>query len=180
MLPQSHVAYTWGAVSLLRRRFPVFREADYRLIALAALLPDLIDKPLAWAYFYKRYHAAVLFAHTLLANLAVLAVSSRKRRWAQPYVLAFLGHAIIDRLWFFPDTFFWPLRGWRFHEWKKKGSEQTDIRRAYWTTFTKRRELWGWELGGLLILVWMALRFRLYRPDRLIAFLGSGRLPAEG
>jgi hypothetical protein len=152
---------------------------DFRLVALSAVLPDLIDKPLAWAYFYKRYHAAVLFAHTLLANLAVLAISSRNRHRARPYVLAFLGHMVLDRLWFFPDTFFWPFRGWRFHKWMKAGSEQTDIGQAYWTTFTKRRELWGWELGGLLILGWMALYYQLYRPNRLIAFLCSGELPAE-
>jgi len=179
LLPQSHVAYTWGALNLLQRRFPALRTTDYRLVAIAAVLPDIIDKPLAWAYFYERYHAAVLFAHTLLGNLLVLAISSRKHRRVRPYVLAYLGHAAIDRLWFFPDTFFWPLRGWRFHEWKKAGSEQRDIRRAYLATFTKRRELWGWELGGLLILLWMTFRHGLHQPRRLWTFLRTGRLPAD-
>ncbi len=177
MLPQSHVAYTWGALSLLQRRVPALRRVDYRLVAIAAMLPDIIDKPLAWAYFYRRYHAAVLFSHTLLANLTVFAVTSRRSRGVQPYALAFIGHAIIDRLWFFPDTFFWPLRGWRFHEWKKAGSEQTDIRRAYLTTFTQRRDLWGWEMGGLLVFLWLALRHRLYRPARLWQFLSTGQMP---
>jgi len=179
MLPQSHVAYTWGALNLLQRRFPRLRKVDYRLVAVAAVLPDVIDKPLAWAYFYRRYHTAVLFAHTLLAHLAVLVATSRRFQRARPYAWAYFGHAIIDRLWFFPDTFFWPFRGWRFHEWQKAGSEYTDIRRAYITTFTKRRELWGWEAGGLLIFLWLILGNRLYRPLRLWAFLRSGRLPAR-
>ncbi|MGB4978034.1 MAG: hypothetical protein WBR35_14985, partial [Anaerolineae bacterium] len=39
--------------------------------------PDLIDKPLAWAYFYRRYKAAVLFAHTLWSFLLALLMGWR-------------------------------------------------------------------------------------------------------
>ncbi len=53
MLPQSHVAYTWLALSLAQDKLDVAPDADYRLVALAAMGPDLIDKPLAWAHFYK-------------------------------------------------------------------------------------------------------------------------------
>ena len=66
MLPPSHVAYTATACDLLSNRFPQLNELDYRLLALAAMGPDLIDKPLAWLYFYRRYGSAVLFAHTLI------------------------------------------------------------------------------------------------------------------
>ena len=40
-------------------------------VALAAMGSDLIDKPLAAAYFYRKQKAAVLFAHTFLAYFAV-------------------------------------------------------------------------------------------------------------
>jgi hypothetical protein len=177
MLPPSHVAYTWLTLSLLQEHVDGAIDADYRLVALAAVAPDLVDKPLAWAYFYRRYKSAVLFAHTLLANLGVafLAVQRFPHLWV--YALAFLGHALLDRLWYYPDTFYWPLRGWRFHVWGKRGSEQVEIGRAYWIAFTRRPELWAWELGGLLALAWFVWRHRLYRPRNLLHFVLTGRPP---
>ena len=154
--------------------------ADYRLLALAAMGPDLLDKPLAWAYFYKRYRSAVLFAHTLLAHLTLCLVTSRAFPHLWRYTLAVVGHVLLDRLWYFPDTFYWPLRGWRFHVWGKGGSEQQDIGRAYWVTFTRRPELWGWEVGGVVALAWFIWRHRLYRRQRLWPFLLTGRVQRLG
>jgi len=177
MLPQSHIAYTLAFFNLAQRRIPALRKADYRWLALAAVGPDLIDKPLAALYFYRRYKAAVLFAHTLLMHLAVTVVTlwQKPRLWL--YALAFNGHALTDRLWFFPNTFYWPFRGWRFHVWQKAGSEQADIKWAYWRAFTRRPELWAWEVGGLLAGLWFVWVNRLYRPRRLWHLLRTGRLP---
>jgi len=180
VLPQSHIAYTFAAFELARERIPGLRKADLRWIALAALGPDLIDKPLAAVYFYRRYKSAVLFAHTLLAHVAAALFLLWKRPAWWPYLLAFNGHAVIDRLWFFPDTFYWPFRGWRFHVWRKQGSEQQDIKKAYWYAFTRRPELWVWELGGILVGVWWVWRHRLYRPGRLLRFLLTGQVPSSG
>jgi inner membrane protein len=177
VLPQSHVAYTLIAFNLAQRRISALQKADYRLIALAAMGPDVIDKPFAALYFYRRYKSAVLFAHTLLAHLAVLVVTlGKKRRW-WPYALAFNGHALTDRLWLFPNTFYWPFRGWRFQVWQKAGSKQQDIKSAYWHAFTRRPELWIWEVGGVIAALWFVLRNRLYRPERLLHLLRTGRLP---
>lgn len=179
MLPQSHVTYTLAAWDLLAKRFPSLRQTDYRLVALAAVGPDLVDKPLAALFFYRRYKAAVLFAHTLLVHLAVLGLVLFKRPRGWPYLLAFNGHAILDRLWFFKDTWYWPFRGWQFTVWGKAGSEQKEIGLAYWYAFTRRPELWGWELGGIIAGVWFVARHRLYRPERLAYLLRTGRLPAS-
>ena len=175
MLPFSHAAYTWLALSVAQDAFHIAPEDDYRMIALAAMGPDLVDKPLAAAYFYRKYKSAVLFAHTLLANLLVIWFTARRipRIWV--YSAAWLGHALLDRLWFYPDTFYWPLRGLRFHVWGKQGSEQEKIGRAYLYAFAKRKELWGWELGGLLALAIFVWRRRLYHRDQLLEFLLTGR-----
>ncbi len=179
MLPPAHVAYTWLALSLAQERLRA-PDADYRLIALAAMGPDLIDKPLAWAYFYRRYKSAVLFAHTLLVHAAALAWTVVRRPHGASrgavYGAAFVGHALLDRLWHYPATFYWPLRGWRFHVWGKRGSEQESIGRAYWVAFTRRPELWGWELGGLIALLLFVLRHGLYRWPALRTFLLTGRV----
>jgi hypothetical protein len=87
-----------------------------------------------------------------------------------------VGHAILDRLWFFPNTFYWPLRGWRFHVWGKRGSEQDEIGKAYWIAFTRRPELWIWEMGGFLALAWFVWQHRLYRPANLIDFVLTGQV----
>jgi hypothetical protein len=136
----------------------------------------LIDKPLAVAYFYPRYKSAVLFAHTLLAHIAVLTTVVGKFPGKSVYALAFNGHAILDRLWKFHDTWYWPFRGWRFHVWRKRGSEQEDIRLAYWYAFTRRPELWGWEAGGVVAFAWFVLSNRLWERQRLLQILKSGKL----
>ncbi len=179
MLPPSHVAYTLAALSEIQARTGRFQQADYRLVALAALGPDLIDKPLAWAYFYRRYKSAVLFAHTLLAHLAVLLLAMGRARPLLVYALAFNGHALADRLWFFRDTWYWPLRGWHFHVWRKQGSEQQTIGLAYWHTFTRRRELWRWEIGGFLAFMWFLARHRLWQWPRLWCLIRTGRLMGD-
>jgi len=176
LLPPSHIAYTWLTLSLAQEYLDFAPEADYRLVALAALGPDLIDKPLAWAYFYQRYKSAVLFAHTLIAQLGVLWWTAQRLPQDWVYALAFLGHGLLDRIWYFPNTFYWPFRGWRFHVWGKRGSEQTEIGRAYWVAFTRRRELWLWEIGGFLAFAWFVWRHQLYKPEALRAFIFTGKL----
>ncbi len=177
MLPTAHIAYTWLALDLAQEHLDA-PDVDYRLIALAATAPDLIDKPLALAYFYERYKSAVLFAHTLIVHLAVLAWGLWPGRTGKARVLAlaFVGHAVLDRLWHFRDTFYWPFRGWHFTVWGKRGSEQEKIGLAYWYAFTRRPELWMWEVGSLLALAWFVRRNRLYRWRNLRRFLLLGRL----
>jgi len=47
MLPGGHIAFTWATLNLLQRRAGLWPEAGYRLVGLASLAPDLLDKPLA-------------------------------------------------------------------------------------------------------------------------------------
>ncbi len=176
MLPQSHIAYTIATVDLLKDRIPVLKKVDYRLVALAAMGPDLIDKPLAVLYFYRRYKSAVLFAHTLLVHLGVFIYIVWKKPKGWLYGLAFNGHAILDRLWLFKNTWYWPFTGWHFQVWGKRGSEQQDIKLAYWYAFTRRPELWVWEVGGLMAGLWFVWRNKLYQPHRLKHLILTGKL----
>lgn len=179
MLPPSHVAYTWLALSLAHDELGVAPDLDFRLAGLAAMSSDLVDKPLAWLYFYERHRSAVLFAHTLIAYLAVIALALGRGRRGRIYAACIVGHALLDRLWYYPATFYWPLRGWKFHVWGKRGSEQEKIGWAYWVAFTRRRELWTWELGGLLALAYFIWRHRLYHWPQLRRFILTGRVGAE-
>ena len=94
MLPTSHVAYSWFTLTLLQDTLRVAPNADYRGVALAAMASDLVDKPLAAAYFYRKHKAAVLFAHTLLAYIAIGAWTWVRWPRGAVYGLSMLGTAL--------------------------------------------------------------------------------------
>jgi hypothetical protein len=63
--------------------------------------------------------------------------------------------------------------------WGKRGSEQAEIGKAYWYAFTRRPELWGWEVGGVIALAWFVWRHRLYRWQNLLDFVLTGRVKRD-
>jgi hypothetical protein len=172
MLPLGHLAFTWGTLHALQRagKFP---DADYRLAALAALAPDALDKPLAM-FVFRRSNAALLFGHTLLMHALVWLAAGRKRRQWLPYLLAFSGHLLEDRIWGFPQTFLWPLRGPSFHQWRHVGSPAAFLD-AYRQVVRQEPKLIMFELLGLAILTWTIVERGWYRPARLIQLLREGR-----
>jgi hypothetical protein len=176
MLPSAHIEFTWGVLNLLQRRTGRAREVDYRLAALAASLPDLIDKPLA-VFVFPNSKAALLFSHTLLLHLLVWGVTLwRGRRWL-PYALAFSGHLILDRLWDFPKNLWYPLLGWEFHQWRDVGSPKAALR-AYTELLDDHPEIIAYEVIGLGILGWFVCDRQLFRWGNLLRFLRTGKTEA--
>lgn len=173
MLPLGHVAFTWAAANALQRA-GALKGPDYRGLAVAAVAPDLIDKPLA-VFVLPGENATLLFSHTLLAHLVVwvLALWSGKR-WI-PYALAFSGHLLADRMWGFAQTLLWPFRGRRFHQWRHVGSPHAFLA-AYSEIVTTEPKLAAFELIGLGLLGWLAVDRKLYRRGRLMRFIRSGRV----
>lgn len=175
MLPTGHIEFTWAALNLMQRKARLFPEADYRLAALCALLPDLVDKPVA-TFIMTEANAALLFGHTLLLHgLAWLAaaVSGRLRRWL-PYLLAFSGHLLADRMWGFKQTLLWPFLGPQFHQWQHVGSPKA-ILHAYLQIIVEEPKLILFEIIGAVLLVWFVVDRQLWRRQRLQAFLHSGQ-----
>lgn len=174
MLPPAHVEFTWAALNLLQRQFGLFEGADYRLAALAAVLPDLIDKPLA-TFVLTDAEAALLYGHTALLHggvwLAAAAAGQLDR--SLPYLLAFSGHLLADRMWSFSQTLLWPLRGRRFHRWKHVGSPQA-ILRAYARIIRDEPLLLTFEALGALLLAWFVIDRQLWQRDNLAAFVRTG------
>lgn len=172
MLPPGHVGYTLLAYKIIEGSIPAAPEVDYRLLAVASLTPDFVDKPVVLAT-YREWGATKLLAHTGLWHLLLLAfIWWRKPSW-WPYALAANGHLLGDALWHQPQTLYWPRFGWHFH--RRRGPWQKPTLADYW------RQLLAWpqghdlEFGGgiaLLLFIWLA---RLYRPARLWRFLRTGR-----
>ncbi len=151
MLPLAHLGLSLASFGFLRRK-GLFREIEYKKVALAALLPDLIDKPLA-VFVFPELKSAMLFSHTLLFHLAVWLLVFLKGWRHLPYALAFTGHLLLDRIWDFPQTFFFPFKGWRFHRWRDVGSPAA-FGRAYFEVVGEHPELVVGELVGLIALLW--------------------------
>jgi hypothetical protein len=177
MLPAGHIAYTWGALNLLQRKARLFEAADYRVAALAALLPDLVDKPLSLLIFTDSKTSQGL-AHTLLVHLLVSLIVLIWWRKGFVYALAFNGHLLADRIWLYPRTLFFPFLGWQFEPWRFMGSPEAMLD-AY-TEIVTYPLIITLESIGLVILSWLVVKCHLYRWENLMAFLVSGRLLQTG
>lgn len=137
MYPVAHVVVAsgaaWSAEWVMRRFVSFGRDEartdgpeanpgsgfDYRLVALGALLPDMIDKPLAWFILGDRIEDDHLLAHTLLFGLALsipaLCLAWRGERGPISLAAGVVAHRLCDPMWREADTLLWPLNGWTFH-----------------------------------------------------------------
>jgi hypothetical protein len=87
-------------------------------VALGALLPDIIDKPLAWWFLADRVDDDHLLAHTLLFTIVLAAGGiflARRGDWRLASIAAgVLLHRLCDPIWPELSTVLWPLYGWHF------------------------------------------------------------------
>ena len=190
MLPTGHIEFTWAALNLAQRRAGWFRDTDYRLMAVAAAAPDLLDKPLALT-LYRDTDAALFWGHNLWLHLAlwliVWGVVAGQARWRSeqgsvrlrftgvlPYLLAFSGHLLADRMWGFRESLFYPLGAGYWHPWRHVG-EPGAMLTAYLHVIRTTPILVTFEMLGAVLLAWFVLDRRLWEADRLMRFLRTGR-----
>lgn len=102
----------------LRGAVPVATAIDYRFVAVGALIPDAIDKPLARAGIEALSYdqtAGHSIGHTLVASLAVIAVgsllASRGNRRLLWLGLGSVTHLLVDPVVAYPGVLMWPLFG---------------------------------------------------------------------
>ncbi len=179
MLPTGHIEWTWAGLNFVQRRTGLFQDTDYRVMALAVLAPDLLDKPLAW-FVFPEANAALFFGHTLLLHGGLWGLAfatGRGRRWL-PYLLAFSSHLLQDRMWGFTQTLLWPLRGWGWHPWRHVGSPN-EMLHAYLQIIIQEPILITLDVIGAGLLIWFLWDRKLLTKDRLLYFLRRGRPPAD-
>lgn len=86
---------------------------DYKIILLVifwSVFPDLIDKSLMTLGLASA-NTGRLWAHTLLASLAVCLLCRFFIKSSWPWVLAMPGHLVLDTIWLEPRTMLWPFLG---------------------------------------------------------------------
>ena len=174
MLPLGHVAYTWAALLALEGH-GLPQTIDYRTAALAALLPDAVDKPLSLTVFAKSGTSQGL-AHTLLVQaLATWAVARLRPEWL-PYALIANGHLVADQMWRYPRTLFFPLSR-RLHSWTFMGTPAAML--GAYAEIIKRPAILAIELGGLGLLAWVARRRGLRAPGALWRLVRTGQADVD-
>jgi len=120
MLLFGHIGVTLGIFFGLGFFIPRLKTIiDPRYLAIGALLPDLIDKPLGMIIFASTFENGRIISHTLLFVLSLLLVTLylyEKKKDIKVLSLASgsFFHLMEDQMWATPKTLFWPLLGWKF------------------------------------------------------------------
>lgn len=113
MFVLGHIGYGWSVGLLAGRRWTA-AGVSLPLLALAALVPDLVDKPLA-ILLLRDPPTSRLWTHSLTIQTLVVAAVWAWRRALMPYALMLPLHVVLDAAEFWtPSSFFWPLLGWDF------------------------------------------------------------------
>lgn len=170
MLPLGHVAYTLAALGWLQSHH-IATEVDYRGAAIAALLPDLIDKPLSLTVLADSGTSQGV-AHTLVGqSLLTLLVAGTRRRWL-PYALISNSHLVADQMWKYPRTLLFPLLG-QLDSWKFMGTPAAML--SAYAEIVTRPAIIAVELVGMALLGWVARKHKLYRKDALLHLFRTGK-----
>ena len=120
MLLFGHIGVTLGVFFGLGIFIPRLKTIiDPKYLAVGALLPDLIDKPLGMVIFASTITTGRMIGHTLLFCLLIFLAglySYEKRKDIRIISLSIgsLFHLIEDQLWKSPKILFWPLQGLSF------------------------------------------------------------------
>jgi hypothetical protein len=171
MLPLGHVAYTWAALTWLQLH-SWGEDVDYRGAAMAALLPDLIDKPLSLTLMANSGTSQGL-SHTLLGQvLLALTVAALKPEWL-PYTLISNSHLLADQMWKYPRTLFFPFSG-RLDSWKFMGTPSAML--TAYAEIATRPSILAVEAIGVALLGWVVHKGTLLRRRSLVRLLREGRL----
>jgi hypothetical protein len=133
---------------------------DFRLVALGALLPLLLDAP-----FGEQAYAHTLLSAVVVLSIAMLVTAGRgrrlRRRRALGLAIGWFAGLVLSAAWAHKEVFWWPLFG---------------------TDFGDAALLPPWpvvvleELAGLAAAFWVWTRFGLRDASRRRVLLRTGRL----
>ncbi|HEX9854697.1 MAG TPA: metal-dependent hydrolase [Acidimicrobiia bacterium] len=162
-----------GATTAIVRYAFRDERMDLRLLFVGAILPDLVDKPVA-LIFFDSLRSTRLIAHCLLAAtvamIAVLMATRRgrpRKRW-MPLAVGMLVHLFLDGMWSDPETLWWPMLGLDFSP-NIAASAGT-----YLGSLLTNPIVWIEELLGAAYLAWLYVRGGLGGREVRRRFLADG------
>ena len=96
------------------------RTADLRYLLVGSLLPDLLDK---FLYLVAVTDSSRTYGHTLLLGVLtlfiVMFITNKKNSNRKSYLLvpiALFFHLLLDEMWLFKETLFWPIFDGQFSQ----------------------------------------------------------------
>lgn len=171
MFPTGHIAYTWAALTWLQSN-DLALDVDYRGASVAALLPDLIDKPLSLTILADSGTSQGL-AHTLLGHALFTAAIARFKPGWLPYALIANSHLAADQMWKYPRTLFYPFSR-QLDSWTYMGSPSAML--SAYAEIATRPAILAVEVVGLVLLGWVVRKGRLRRQGALKQLLRTGKM----
>lgn len=172
-----HLGLTTGAIKLYDKiggenadNTPI----DYRAVLVAAVLPDIIDKPIGAILFRSTFHNSRIIAHTLLFSLILILigyirVKKRKKNTVLITGVCCIIHLILDSMWHYIDILFWPLYGLKFPE-----RPEGDWALQTLTNLVTNPYTYIPEIIGFIILAYFFIR--LIKNKKLKNFIRHGKL----
>lgn len=146
---------------------------DIRFLLLGSMLPDIIDKPLAFLGFGN----GRFITHTLLVTVIFLLTGffislNYKKTWLLAVAWGMCAHLILDYMWQTPQTLLWPIYSWSFPPYDHRtGLGQISL---WWSSLIHKPAVSIPEGIGLIIL--LGLSWVLVNGKRVKSFLLNGRI----
>jgi hypothetical protein len=143
----------------------VFRDPriDYRVVALGAVLPDLVDPFLGGASALHSVTASIVLL--VVVMLATIGRRDARRRWLGLPIGTFM-HLVLDGAFTSTRVFWWPFTGLSLPD-----ARLPSIDRGAWNVLL--------EVAGAALLVWWGRQVGLDDPAARKGFLRTGQVPAR-
>ncbi len=106
MLILGHTGITLGIFWFFEEKTGL--KFDYRIVVMASLFPDIIDKPLGMVVL--PLNNGRIIGHTLLFALILLFLGTLQKT-STTLSVGSLFHMVEDEMWADPVTLFWPFLG---------------------------------------------------------------------
>lgn len=155
---------------IIFKRTDLLQKLDFRVIAVFAILPDIIDKTIGYLIFQDSLNNGRLFSHSLVFLLLFslfFYFIVRVYWWA--YVLPIATHHIFDILWDAPKSWYWPAYGWGFDR------LDVDIWAHWFDALINNPYIRITEVAGILAIVIIFLYFQMYKRENFTKMIRTGK-----
>jgi len=169
-----HIGLTIGLILViiaLLKKTDLIYKLDFRLIAVFALLPDIIDKVMGHVIFQEELNNGRLFGHTLvfLVIFAIVFIMLVGANW-WVYTFPVIVHQLFDHLWNDLPIWLWPYYGWGFE------SRDIDLWTHWLSALLNNPYIQITELLGISVIIIIFAYFKIYSQKNFSYILRTGRL----
>lgn len=143
----------------------VFRDErfDYRLLCIAAVLPDLIDP---WWGGARAFHSVTMSVAVLLVVMLATSRQSSARRHLLAIPIGLFMHLVFDGAFANSNVFWWPMTGWSIDSARLPSVERGSVNVVL-------------EAAGALMIAWAWRRFGLGQAEQRRLLVRTGRLSEQ-